>query len=180
MISESQYWKEPLLDLAKQLKSLTAKPEMGDAELAQLERDVFIAFYSVRKLFETPFKTSDKTKKENLNLSWFKNIRTVTWLNNHKLAECYDLCQAHREIRSIPYVCGRIVHSHIFMPAFDDYNRLEGFFFNSDHDKDQRLYKISIHEVIRLFDMVGNDYPTSGSWAIDPESGEETFTSKRE
>lgn len=52
MIWESWYWKQPLLEMADRLEHLKTASALSDEELAQVERDIFIGFYSVRKLLE--------------------------------------------------------------------------------------------------------------------------------
>lgn len=56
MIWESWHWKQPLLKMADRLAQFKASNELSDEELAQVERDIFIGFYSVRKLLEAPAK----------------------------------------------------------------------------------------------------------------------------
>jgi hypothetical protein len=90
MIWESRYWKKPLLRTAKRLRALKNAGELGDKQYVQLERDIFIGFYSVRKLFETFGKITDATKSLQIQLSWHPNRKEVDWLNNHRLDELYD------------------------------------------------------------------------------------------
>jgi hypothetical protein len=51
MIWESCYWKEPLLEMAGRLRALKAgRHRLTEKRLVELERDIFIGFYSIRKL----------------------------------------------------------------------------------------------------------------------------------
>ena len=59
MISESWYWKKPLLDMAKRLRKMRSVRKLTQRQLVQIERDIFIGFYSVRKLIETRTKLTD-------------------------------------------------------------------------------------------------------------------------
>ena len=52
MITESYYWKLPLLEMADRFRLVASKEDLTDEEYAAYERDLFIGFYSVRKLFE--------------------------------------------------------------------------------------------------------------------------------
>lgn len=178
MIWESWYWKQPLRRFEKRLKALKASPEPSEEQLVQLEKDIFIGFYSVRKLFETPTKVTDATKATKLKLSWHPNNRKkVTWHNNHKLDVLYDLSNENHEIRYARFVCSRIIHSFIFAPVFGE-DGLEAVLFTSDTDKDKRLYSLQIDEVIDFFELVGRDAPTHIQWREDPNSGEETTVVK--
>ncbi|MBS7422329.1 hypothetical protein KIE16_04965 [Pseudomonas syringae] len=172
MIWESHYWKKPLLEMADRLERLKASDDLSDEQMAQIERDVFIGFYSVRKLFEAPTKVTDQTRGYTLSLQRHSNIKPVTWRNHHKLDELYDLSKSGNEIRDVLFVCGRLIHSFVFAACVSDTGGLHGAFFNSDRDKDSCLYFITIDAVISLFRIVGNDDPCHIEWSRNEGSGE--------
>jgi len=62
MISESWYWKEPLLEAAERLRSFKRARELHGEDLATIERDN-VGFHSIRKLFEAVAKVTDATKQ---------------------------------------------------------------------------------------------------------------------
>jgi len=64
MIREGWHWKKPLLKMAERLHSLKRIGNLSEKRLTQLERDIFIGFYSVRKLIESHTKITDATKKQ--------------------------------------------------------------------------------------------------------------------
>jgi hypothetical protein len=182
MIHESRYWKQPLLEMAERLRSFKAKPPedlLTDELSAQIERDIFIGFYSVRKLIEAVAKVTDATKNMRVQVWCYENLdEPVHWLNNHKLDELYDLEKARQETRDLPFVAGRIIHSFVFMPYIGETDRLEGILFTSDTDKDKRLYSMKIDDVIGIFERVGNDDPVEVCSYLDPASGK-TITTAR-
>jgi len=157
------------------LKSKKGKKLSSDKIGAQFERDIFIGFYSVRKLIEAPTKVTDATRNMQVKVTNYMSLnKPVHHMNNHKIDELYDLENAHQEIRNLPFVAGRIIHSFIFMPYVDETDRLDGIFFTSDTDKDKRIYSMKIDDVIDIFERVGNDYPTKIFSFIDLESGKMT------
>ena len=176
MIRESGYWKQPLLEMADRLEHLKAVSALF-GELAQVERDIFIGFYSVRKLLEA-CQDHRRDPPPFYPLHKHPNLKRVTWRNNHRLDELYDLSKASQEGRDVMFVCGRIIHSFVFAPCMSEAGGLDGAFFSSDLDKDKCLYFISIDEVISLFRQVGNDDPCDIKWSRDPETGKETLIVK--
>lgn len=172
MIWESWYWKKPLLDMAERLRVLKTGGDLSDEQLAQVERDIFIGFYSVRKLLETITKVTDATKTMKVPLKLHANRENVNLHNKHKLDELYDLEIATSETRDIRFVCGRIIHSFIFTPCLNEYG-LAGIMFTSDIDRQSKLYSLDIDEVVRIYERVGEDEPTEIHWGIDPETHEE-------
>ena len=172
MISESHYWKEPLLEMALRLDAMKKSHDLTDEKFAQIERDIFIGFYSVRKLFETPAKLKDATKLMTVHLEWYPAKELVTWRNKHEINEVYDLAKAKMEKRDVVFVCGRIIHSFIFKPFMDDIG-LAGIMFTSDIDKHSKLYSMKIDDVIHVFKEVGNDYPSEIHWYQASEADRE-------
>jgi hypothetical protein len=151
MIWESWYWKQPLLEIAARLRLLkTGRRRLTEKRLVELERDIFIGFYSVRKIFDGLTRVTDATRAVQIQLLWYPNRKAVNWRNNHKVDELYDLDTVHRETRDIEFLNGRIIHSFIFMPYVTDKGQLKGILFTSDHDKDTKLYSMTIDDVIRF------------------------------
>jgi hypothetical protein len=175
MIFESGDWKEPLLEMAARLRSLK-KTRLTEKRLAQLERDIFIGFYSVRKIFDTVTRVTDATKSLKVQVSWHPNLTPVTWRNNHRIDTLYDFKKEYQETRDLEFINGRIIHSFIFMPYVTEKDRLAGILFTSDRDKNKKLYSMKNDQVIAIFERVGNDYPTEMKWRIDPTTGVETMT----
>lgn len=178
MVWESENWKVPLLKLAKRLAALKASNALSEDQIAQIERDIFIGFYSVRRLAETPTKVTDQTRTRLLVVSKFANLKPVTWRNNHRLDELYDMNKSNQEKRDIPFVCGRVIHSFIFAPCVSEEGGLCGVFFTSDLDKDKFLLFMDIDEVIALFRQVGNDNPCVIESSRDVVTGVETLIVK--
>ncbi len=89
MIWESCYWKDPLLESAVLFKSYSKK-EIEESDLVQIEREIFIGFYSIRKLMDT-FKISDKIKQWQLSLVWHPKKEEFGIMHSQTLEEIYDL-----------------------------------------------------------------------------------------
>ncbi|ANY19613.1 hypothetical protein A6F68_01094 [Tsuneonella dongtanensis] len=62
MITESHYWKKPLLAGAKAIRKYMDTENVSEAEFARIEREIFIGFYSIRKLLEALGKVSAETR----------------------------------------------------------------------------------------------------------------------
>ncbi len=175
MIWESWYWKQPLLEMADRLSVLKTVEELTEEDMVQIEKDILIGFYSVRKLIESPTKVTDLTKAIKIPVTWFPAKERVNWRNHHKIDKLYDFGAPGEETRDLPFVCGRIIHSFILFPEVNENGGLNGLLFTSDKDKDQKLYSITIETIIALFRAVGNDYPTDIRWTKDPETGEDSM-----
>lgn len=171
MIHESAYWKQPLLETAERLRSFQVAQELSEEQCAQIERDIFIGFYTVRKLIETVTKLTDATKSLKLQLFCYNSKKAATLRNNHKIDEVYEFGSQRQETRDLNFVCGRIIHSFVFAPYVGNHGELEGILFTSDTDKTKQLYRLNITDVIELFQRVGNDDPVQIAYSVDPLSG---------
>ena len=121
MIWESGYWKDPLLAMGRRLQlAAEAKWQLSDRRLAQVERDMFIGFYSVRKLIHSGPKLTDVVKRMNVNLTSYPNLLPVNLRNWHQLDELYDLHTPSRQSRDLEFVSGRIIHSFVFAPISNE------------------------------------------------------------
>jgi hypothetical protein len=169
MIRESSYWKEPLLDAATWLRRVRFRENTSEKTLVRIEKEIFLGFYSVRKLLET-IKVSDATKKQQYELTWHQNIKLVDWLNNHKINELYDLQASSQESRNIGFICNLFIHSYVFVIAGED--KLDGIYVASDRTKNKKLYFISIETILAILRLVGRDYPVHAVYEREPETGE--------
>ena len=178
MLYESSYWKEPLIDSAKLFDEYKSYAELDEQSLVRIEKDIFVGFYSIRKLLDT-IKVTDELKTKKYTLQWHKHLGTdVTFINNHKIDELYDLGAPNKENRDLWFIASRLIHSYIFSICESENGGFLGVYFTSDSDKNKKLYYLSVDEIIAIFEEVGNNYVTEFSWKKDSESGAETLSAK--
>lgn len=169
MIYESSYWKEPLLKAATWLRRVRLGENVRETTLVKIEKELFVGFYSIRKLLET-VKVSDSTKKKKFDLVWHPNKMPVDWLNHHIVEEHYDLTKSNQESRDIGFICNLFIHSYVFTLVGE--NKLEGVYVASDRTKNQKVYYVPIEVVLSAFRLVGRDYPSRLVLTRNPETGE--------
>lgn len=173
MITESYYWKKPLLAGAKAIRKYMDAEDISDAQFARIEREIFIGFYSIRKLLEATGKVSAETRDMKVSLKQYEKRADqpiVDWYNRSEFWELYNLDKPALESRDLLYVAHRMVHSFIFILSGDDDEN--GAFFTSDRDKETRLNFVSTDEIVRVFETVGKDYPTGFHAWRDKVTGE--------
>ncbi len=99
-------------------------------------------------------------------------MKNVDYLNWHNIGELYDLDSNQQESRKVRFICNLMIHSYVFLPDLTEENQLSGFYFASDTDKNKKLYYLPVSDVIGLFELFGNDYPSKSVMTRDKESGE--------
>ena len=161
MIYESHYWKEPLLAAARWLSGLRLSENTRESTYVKLEKELMLGFYSVRKLIDT-IKISDSTKKIKFDILWYKNAKTVNWLNHAFIDENYDLAKSQNELRDIEFICNLFIYAYVFVVSGD--GKLEGLYISTDRKKNQKVYFVPLEVILKIFRIVGRDYPSSLSF----------------
>lgn len=168
MIWESCYWKEPLLKVRKYLINFRHKENTSQKTLAEIEKNIFISFYSIRKLIE-----ANKLSTINVHSKWsilsYQNISKVNMLDWDKIDEKYNLNEKKHEKKELVFICNQIIHSYVFVLDFDDYGKLSGFYISSDYERNKKLYFLQRREILEILKLIGSDYP---AWEIRNECGE--------
>ncbi|WP_197041970.1 hypothetical protein [Sandarakinorhabdus oryzae] len=182
MIWESRYWKDPLLKMAERIEFYSQKDSLTERQGAQYERDFFVGYYTVRKLFESAGKVSDETRALKLSLAWFPKKTAapiVDWYNRNEIWDLYELDNRHHEQRDALFVAHRVIHSFIMVGGSAGAGDQSGDYFTSDRDKEKRLYFVPAIETVSLFRAVGRDYPNFISWK-DEVTGERMWRAPAE
>ena len=156
MISESHYWKRSLLRAATWLERLRIEETNEERVLVRVERELFIGFYAIRKLLDT-FKISPSTRTMMLAMVWSPCIKTVDYLNAHRIDELFDL---DAEQRDLGFVCNQFIHSYVFVPVQHEDGTLAGAYIALDEARNKKIYFVERAQILAAFRTVGRDYPT--------------------
>lgn len=89
MIYESSYWKSDLLKLATRLQLRLIQTRWGKKNLYTLEKEIFIGFYSIRKLIESK-KVSSSIKNKSYEIKKFVRNNNVESLETNVKDFNYD------------------------------------------------------------------------------------------
>ena len=138
MIWESWPWKRELQRTASELRRRRTQQRWPEASLVKIERMVFIAAYSVRKLLEA-HKLSDEAEEMKIHVTLFPPTGdTVDSLNWHRLDELYRLDTPRHEEVSLRDFCNYFIHSFLFVvDASDDFR---GAYVTSDRSRRRGLF----------------------------------------
>lgn len=166
MIWESRPWKTQLVRDAARLRRLgntRIDAEDCEKELFQLERQVFIAAYTMRKLWESGKLSSDWNHKRFVCLrSPIRNKEDIPdKLNWHHIDRHYDLATCSTVTMKPDEFCDRIIHSFVFTPCIGDEGTIESFYFTSDTMRRHAIWMVGLGEVADLMTATGKDYPSS-------------------
>ncbi|QQR89548.1 MAG: hypothetical protein IPJ88_15330 [Myxococcales bacterium] len=176
MIWKSHPWKKSLERLAKDFRKRQLQRRWGEASLAKVEQNFFIAAFSIRKLSEGQ-KLSDEIEAMSLPIVSFKpTARNADLLNWHKLDMLYYLDAPKSARLGLRAFCNQAIHSFIFVPKCDPC--LSGFYFSSDQSRHFSLYYLSVDALIETIERVATDDVLSVQIQRDPVTGELSVAQK--
>lgn len=162
-----------MLKLAPKLKARQKQKRYTDRSLAVFEKEIFFAFYAIRKLIESE-KLSDSVA--NLSVPAFSYPRKGkpepfrSW--RYKLDALYDFQKRKPVPLNLGFVCNQIIHSYIYIEGFDDDGKLDGIFFSSDRERKRKLYYLELSAIVNLLKRVGSNYPRKWSGYFDEKKGD--------
>ncbi|HRG50051.1 MAG TPA: hypothetical protein PKW02_03350 [Pseudomonadales bacterium] len=157
MIFESELWKKSLLKTADSLERRYNPKKWNARSMFLLERDLFLGFFSVRKLIESNA-VSDKLKGKSILLAVYPvKSKGVILLNQHRFSEFYDLYAGQKESMSYQEICNQFIHSAIYSPFIPGGSSLVGIFFSSDYRKNKTLFYIPLVKVVEIMRCVGSN-----------------------
>ncbi len=159
---ESHYWKEDLLKHAKTLKPIEKPPRWSERLVVNFEKNLITSFFLVRKLFETN-KVSRISKSYKAEVFCCKpSVKKITKLNQHSIDKIYNLKKEHSVKKDIIFIANQLIHSctiFAYRESLKDRN-WGGVYACSDYERNKTIYRIPISEIIKIFQLVNNDYPS--------------------
>jgi len=172
MIWESGYWKDDLLRVAARLRRRQQQRRWPQVSLANVEKDLFLGFYAVRKLIDAG-KLSDSTVAMTIAVAVHPRMgRAITKMNRHHLDELYDINTSVPGVLGLRELCNQFVHSYAFSTFHREDEGLDAVLVASDREKSVRLFKVSLVDVLTVFERVGHDYPNQCNMFLNPKTGD--------
>ena len=188
MIYDSYVWKKTLKNDLKQIKSFLLKycskdngSKSNDEAFIRLQKFFVFSSIIIRKLIEAD-KISDEAMANSVKISTHEknNENKITFFNDHKIDEFYDLDNPKKGTMSIVNLTNSFIHSFHFMPDYDwkvidenldedDYEnlkleKLNGVYFSTDKTKDKTLNFITFEDFEKIINLIIKDNIVSMEW----------------
>lgn len=172
MIWDSVPWKGALLADASLLERWASKPTATNRRSVLIERKLFLAAYSIRKLWEAQ-KTSTGSSDQSFRCITFPPISDrITRYNNYKLDEIYNFEKSKNKEIDARSLINLVIHSFVFAESLRDDMTVEGFFVTSDRERDDRLWLVPMEAFINFMRQVGGDYPSTAVRVFDRDKND--------
>jgi len=169
---ESRYWKDDLLKHAKALKPLKHPKRWSEKKQINFEKEIMVSFFKIRKLFEAN-KVSSVSKTYKAEIFRYPVMaKKVSNINYWNIPELYDLTKKSKTEKNIVFVCNQLIHGGANYAYQNDERNWGGIYTCSDFERSKYIYQIPIEEIIAIFNLVGNDYPTQLIYTFNKEQGD--------
>ncbi|MGR3309183.1 MAG: hypothetical protein ACUZ77_00260 [Candidatus Brocadiales bacterium] len=169
---ESRYWKEDLLNHAKRLEPVEKPRRWSERLVVNFEKEIIISFFCIRKLFET-HKVSDKLREYKVEVySCTPTGKKITRQNQASIDEVYDLSKEKKVKKKIMFIANQLIHSCTISAYREEDRNWGGVYACSDFERNKTIYRMPIEEIITIFKLVGNNYPSSYSAQWNEELGD--------
>ena len=172
MIHESSPWKENLTKDADVIDRWASKTAITARRSFTLEKKIFLAAYSMRKLAEAG-KLSSSFKDRSVRCQKVPAISDcITIINNYELDRLYDFSKPSDHSINVCELCDLIIHSFVFSEILQDDLTIDAFCVTSDRQRYDGLWLVGISTFSRLMRLVANDYPSTIIQVFDCENND--------
>ena len=147
MITESELWKDDLVKTANKLLRRSVQKRWSKRSWFCLEKELFIGFYTVRKLIESNDASSELIDR-NFELLMFHRKKIIA--DEFDAFAPYDHEGSEIKHVNVRDICNQFIHSYHLSP-FGSNNILVGFLINSEFQSKKGIYMITIFDIVEIF-----------------------------
>tara|TARA_R110001592_G_scaffold29350_3_gene106490 strand:+ start:9192 stop:9722 length:531 start_codon:yes stop_codon:yes gene_type:complete len=165
---ESCYWKEDLLAFAKHLEPVRKPPRYSEKLQVNFEKQVIVHLFMIRKLMES-YKLSSKSFNYRAQIFRSPCVKRVTLRNFWCIDEVYDFEQEEKISKDIKFICNQFIHGGATFAYRGEDRNWHGLYTCSDFEKQKYVYRITVDEIRKIFELVGTDYPSTMKWTYCDE-----------
>jgi hypothetical protein len=159
VIEQHKYWRQDLLKFAAALERRYRQRRWSDRTRYNIEKEVFLSFYIIRKLIENKRIKSSVVASRH-TVAWYPLIVGETPSTNPKqFGFTYLLNGGWLEEWTPSEISNQFIHSFIFSPFRMPRGAMLGIFFASDRGSKAGLYYIKLITVIDIFLSAGRNRP---------------------
>lgn len=157
---ESRYWKEELARISKSLRPSKKPPRMTKRIICSTERDLMIGFFIMRRLIEL-HKVSSKTANQKISAFSYDTIESVNWVSKFSLADNYNWSKETLLVKPAFYFANQFIHAYLSQLLRDSQRNWSDILIVSDFDRMDRIWRIPVSEIIRVFEIAATDWPSN-------------------
>lgn len=168
MVSHPKYWRKNLKKMSESLKKRYNQQRWDVRSENKVEKEVFIGFFMVRKLIENDL-VAQAIKDRNIELMEYDKI-SDTYNDPLMFPRSYDLMNGNKVQLTYRKLANQFIHSYYLSPFVPLKKSLVGFYFASDWNHSERIYYLSLLEVIQVYNSVYQNKPLNFILIHNPDN----------
>jgi hypothetical protein len=171
MIHDSSPWKIQLACDADLIERWAAKPRLSERRSFLMERKVFLAAYSMRKLDEAA-KLSTTILSAPVEVIRFAPTQSgFSEINNHRFDSYFDLTDPEPYMLPGRRLMNILIHSLVFVEVSSETSTYDAFMVTSDREREKGLVQVQVGSFVALMRLAADDHPSTIQRKLDPKSG---------
>ncbi|WP_103256823.1 hypothetical protein [Tabrizicola aquatica] len=158
MIYESWPWRRELTRTANRITQVLNFKYIRSDTFDLLERDIFIGFFSVRKLIEAGAKIEKRVAEMQIPVERCKALRPMGSYERFEFYDYFDLDRPYLVQTSVSYLANQMMHSLLFSFGSIRDDASLGIFFVSDKDRLKFCNFVDLATVSTIFSEVASSH----------------------
>lgn len=156
---ESVYWKEELSRIARTLRPVKRPPRWSERLVCTTERDIMIGFFIIRRMIEL-HKVSRQTSDLRVQVFSIRALKKINKLSQIS-SDNYEWPEETNAEEPLGYIANQFIHAYLSRVERNSQRNWSDIMVVSDFDRNDRIWRVPISEVIRIFEIASSDYPAS-------------------
>jgi len=157
VIEQDTYWRRDLLKFGERLEKRYRQRKWSARTLYNIEKEVFLSFYIIRKLIESR-KADPAVSGLNCAITKYPIKKEAQPSTDPKtFGLTYELFRGSRTELNLKVLCNQFIHSFIFWPFTPFKRDMLGIYFASDSQSKTGLYYITLIKVIEIILSAGRN-----------------------
>ena len=159
MIWDSVPWKADLLATAKRLEKMIRTRQPSERRLRALEKELFIGFYSIRKLIEANLVSTTTKKLEVPLVSYPSTGKKTTMINWHRVDQLFDFSKGRAHAVRLLDLANKMIHSYVYLPMTTSATGpVKWILIASDRQRNHSIHEIELSSYPRNRVVIARDY----------------------
>ena len=163
MIEHDSYWRKDLIKFGERLEKRYRQRKWSERTLYNIEKEVFLSFYIIRKLIERESMEGGVVDSQIIHaqhiITMYPIVTGVTLSRDPKMFAHNYLFREQSVKLNLKKLCDQFIHSYIFSPFAPVRRDMLGIFFASDRQSKTGLYYITLIKVIEIIISAGRNRP---------------------
>lgn len=157
MIEDSVPWRQELSRIADRLERRSAQKRWSDRAAFEVERDLMVGMFAIRRLIESE-KSSSRLPEKKIPVAVCRLTgREPSPLDSWRPWEFYDTESTQHSELPLSKLVHEFIHSFTLTVSAEDGQPVTGVLVASDRTKKRHVYSVSMAELVALFRYVGTE-----------------------